>query len=99
MTTFNLYLLKLQLKLKNVFFRVGNFNNNCGFAYSSTSTGIELRDFQMFEAANSEEIHLGIGPRNLCNVRPKTTQKGLCEIYLKYKKIKNGMCFTFHIFL
>jgi hypothetical protein len=31
----------------------------------------------MPEAAHSEEIHLGNGPRHLWNVRPKTTQKGL----------------------
>jgi hypothetical protein len=49
----------------------------------------------MPEAANSKEIHLGIGPRHLWNVWPKTTQKGLYEIYyLKYKKIKNGMSST-----
>jgi hypothetical protein len=34
----------------------------------------------MFEAANTRQIHLGIGPGNLCNVWPKTAQKGLYEI-------------------
>jgi hypothetical protein len=92
MTTFNLYLLKLQLKSKNVFFRVRNFNSNYGFAYSSsTSAGVELRDFQMPEVAYSAEIHLGIGPRYLWNVWPKTAQKGLYEIYLKYQRIMTCM--------
>jgi hypothetical protein len=36
----------------------------------------------MPEAAKSAEIHLGIGPRNLWDVRQKTTQKGLYEIKL-----------------
>jgi hypothetical protein len=36
----------------------------------------------MPEIANSEEIHLGIGPRHLWNVWPEITQKGLPEIYL-----------------
>jgi hypothetical protein len=87
----------LQLKpKKNLFFRARNFNNNYEFAYSSSaSTGIELRDIQMPEAANSEEIYLEIGPWNLWNVRPKTTQKGLYKIYLKYKKIKNNMHFAY----
>jgi predicted secreted protein len=51
----------------------------------------------MPEAAKSEEIHLGFGQRHLWNIWPKTTQKGLHEIYLKYKRIKNDMCFTYFI--
>jgi hypothetical protein len=71
-------LIALQLRPTKIVFRVGNFNNNCGFAFisSSTSPGIELRNFQMSEAASSVQIHLGIGPRDLCNVWTKTTQKG-----------------------
>jgi hypothetical protein len=58
---------------KSIYFSAGNFNKN------DNGLAIELRGFQMPEAANSEEIHLGNGPRHLWNVRPKTTQKGLHE--------------------
>jgi hypothetical protein len=38
---------------------------------------------------------LGTGPRHLWNLWPETTQKGLHEIYLKYKEIKNDMFFIY----
>jgi hypothetical protein len=42
----------------------------------------------MFEAANSTEVHLRIGQRNLWNVPSESSQKGLFFEMLKFPKIE-----------
>jgi hypothetical protein len=41
----------------------------------------------MSKAANSAKIHLGVGPRNLCNVRAKASHQGF--LWLLFKPIMN----------
>jgi hypothetical protein len=66
------------------FIRIGHFTNGFAFFSSlSSSIGIELRSFQVFEMANSTEIHLGNGPRNLWNIWTKSPHKGFFVIILK----------------